>query len=48
MTDFCSGVLIGSLDQLVPTLEQVREGVAAGELDKVISVAKVRRKRADG
>ncbi|HEY9818271.1 MAG TPA: DUF6641 family protein [Candidatus Obscuribacterales bacterium] len=41
-------IQVGSMDQLVPTLEQVREAVAAGELDKVIGAAKVRRKRADG
>lgn len=41
-------IQVGSMEQLVPVLEQVREAVAAGELDKVIGVAKVRRKRADG
>jgi uncharacterized protein YqgV (UPF0045/DUF77 family) len=40
-------IQVGSMEQLVPVLEQVREAVVAGELDKVIGVAKVRRKRAD-
>jgi soluble cytochrome b562 len=35
-----------SMDQLVPTLEQVREAVAAGELDKAIAASSVRRKTA--
>lgn len=36
---------VGTMDQLVPTLEQVREAVAAGELDKAIAASSVRRKR---
>lgn len=32
------------MDQLVPTLEQVLEAVAAGELDKAIAASAVRRK----
>ncbi|MCR9074388.1 MAG: hypothetical protein NXI18_22340 [Alphaproteobacteria bacterium] len=39
-------IQVGSMDQLVPTLEQVREAVAVGELDKAIVASSVRRKKA--
>ena len=39
-------IQVGSMDQLVPTMEQVREAVAGGELDKAIAASSVRRKRA--
>lgn len=39
-------IQVGNMDQLVPTLEQVREAVAAGELDKAIAASSVRRKKA--
>jgi hypothetical protein len=38
-------IKVGSMDHLVATLEQVREAVAAGELDKLMRATKVRRKR---
>lgn len=39
-------IQVGSMDQLVPTLEVMREAVAAGELDRAIAVCSVRRKKA--
>ena len=33
---------VGSMDRLLPTLEQVREAVVAGELDKAIAASSVR------
>ena len=36
---------VGSMDQMLPTLEQVREAVVAGELDKAIAASSVWSKR---
>ncbi len=37
---------VGDTDKLIPTLETIKEAVIAGELDKQLAAAKVRRKRA--
>lgn len=39
---------VGSMDQLLPILEQVREAVVPGELDKAIAASSVRRKHSAG
>ncbi len=36
---------VGDTDKLIPTLEAIKEAVIAGELDKQLAAAKVRRKR---
>ena len=38
-------IQVGGMDQLVPTPEQVREAVAAEELDKASAASSLRRKR---
>ncbi|QCG92719.1 hypothetical protein E6C67_02045 [Azospirillum sp. TSA2s] len=40
-----SVITVGTMDQLVPVLEQVRQAVTAGELDKVIAGAVASRQR---
>ncbi|MCM8737281.1 hypothetical protein M5E06_24480 [Azospirillum sp. A1-3] len=40
-----SVVTVGTMDQLVPVLEQVRQAVTAGELDKAIAGAVASRQR---
>ena len=37
---------VGGTDKLIPTLETIKESVIAGELDKQLAAAKVRRKQA--
>ena len=37
---------VGKTENLVPTLETIKEAVITGELDKQLAAAKVRRKRA--
>ena len=36
---------VGSADNLLPTLETIKEAVIAGELDKQLAAAKSRRRR---
>ncbi len=40
-----SVITVGTMDRLVPVMEQVRQAIAAGELDKVIAGAVTSRQR---
>ena len=41
-----SSIVVGTLDELVPTLQTIKTAVAAGELDAVLQGAAESRKRA--
>ncbi|MBP2315742.1 DUF6641 family protein [Azospirillum soli] len=40
-----AAITVGAMDNLLPTLEQIKRAVAAGELDKAMTEAVVRRQR---